>query len=278
MSAAFVRRLIDHAAAPYRAAGRFAWHFARGKLGGDPVFAGLLEHALIPDQARILDIGCGQGLLTSWLRSAKALHDEGLWPAQFPAPPNPHVIHGIEIMPRDVARARSALGSGATFTQGDMCKVDFGNANVVVILDVLHYVNIVAQDEVLKKVRDALAPDGTLILRIGDAGAGLPFKFSNWVDQTVFFARGHGLIDLHCRPLAVWCSALADLGFTVTTLPMNKGTPFANMLLVAKLAARANPSTNALPAPATEVSSEAVTYIKNSIKSNTYNNIAQCAP
>ena len=29
--------------------------------------------------------------------------------------------------------------------------------------------------------------------------------------------------------------ARPDLGFTVTTMPMNKGTPFANILLIAKL-------------------------------------------
>jgi hypothetical protein len=35
--------------------------------------------------------------------------------------------------------------------------------------------------------------------------------------------------------LSDWCSALTELGFTVTTLPMNKGTPFANILLIARL-------------------------------------------
>ena len=71
MSSAVVKQLVDKAAAPYRASGRFAYHFARGKLGGDPVFAGLLLHGLIPHQVRILDIGCGQGLLASWLHAAR---------------------------------------------------------------------------------------------------------------------------------------------------------------------------------------------------------------
>jgi hypothetical protein len=31
------KRLIDHASEPYRAAGKFAYHFARGKLGNDPM-------------------------------------------------------------------------------------------------------------------------------------------------------------------------------------------------------------------------------------------------
>jgi hypothetical protein len=104
MNQPFLRKLIDHATIPYRAAGRFAWHFARGKLGGDPVFAGLLEHGLIPDRARILDIGCGQGLLASWLLSAKAMHATGEWPAHWPPAPGPQSIHGIELIARRRAR------------------------------------------------------------------------------------------------------------------------------------------------------------------------------
>ncbi|WP_019142435.1 class I SAM-dependent methyltransferase [Noviherbaspirillum massiliense] len=239
MTKQFVKSLIDNATAPYRSAGRFAWHFARGKLGGDPVFAGLLEHGLIPDRARILDIGCGQGLLASWLLTAKAMHEQGNWPAHWPKAPNPTSIHGIELMPRDVERAQRALGDAATFTVGDMCKTDFGKADAVVILDVLHYVSYEAQNDVLRRVRDALAPSGTLILRVGDANGGLPFKFSVWVDHLVTFVRGHRNSRLYCRPLAEWRLALLGLGFNVETLPMNQGTPFANILLIAKLGGKA---------------------------------------
>ena len=67
MTTIFRRALLDRATQPYRAAGHFAWHFARGKLKGDPAFFGLLEHGLIPDAGRLIDLGCGQGLLASWL-------------------------------------------------------------------------------------------------------------------------------------------------------------------------------------------------------------------
>ena len=237
MSTPFVKTLIDRAAAPYRAAGRFAWHFARGKLGGDPVFAGFLEHGLIPDHARILDIGCGQGLLASWLLAAQALHaeDKNHWPAHWPPPPNLQSIHGIEVMPRNVQRARQALGRAATFAAGDMCKADFGHADVAVILDVLQYVDGAAQDDVLQRVRQALAPGGMLLLRVGDAGGGLPFRCSLWVDRVVGYVRGHRNMRLRCRTVTAWCGTLVALGFTVRTLPMHRGTPFANVLLIARL-------------------------------------------
>lgn len=235
MTSQFVKKLIDTATEPYRSAGKFAWHFARGKLGGDPVFAGMLERGLIPDGARILDIGCGQGLLASWLLSARGLFDKGIWPANWPAAPKPASIHGIELMPRDVERAQRALGNAARFTVGDMCRADFGKVDAVVILDVLHYVSYEAQDDVLRRVRDALAPGGTLILRVGDASAGLPFLMSVWVDRVVTFVRGHRNSRMYCRPLPEWQQALGKLGFTVDTIPMNNGTPFANILLLARL-------------------------------------------
>ena len=69
----------------YRSGGRFAWHFARGKLGRDPVFRALLERGRIPAQARVLDIGCGQGLLASLLAACDQLAASRRWPAAWPA-------------------------------------------------------------------------------------------------------------------------------------------------------------------------------------------------
>lgn len=239
MTAEFIQHLIDKASAPYRCAGRFAWHFARGKLGGDPVFVGLLERGLIADRSRILDIGCGQGLLASWLLAAQALHRQQRWPLHWPAAPQVSAIHGIELMPRDVERAQQALqGSdqcAVRFTVGDMCRAEFGQADAAVILDVLHYVNIDAQNDVLRRVRDALLPAGILILRVGDAAGGWRFRYSVLVDRVATFARGHRNSRLYCRTLPEWQATLDALGFAVERMPMNQGTPFANVLLVAKL-------------------------------------------
>lgn len=231
---AFRSMLLDAATEPYRSAGRFAWHFARGKLGRDPAFTALLERGLIPNGGRLLDLGCGQGLLASWLLAARALFDAGNWPLDWPAPPGLETIHGLELMPRDVARARAALGDKASFVAGDIRSAAFGKADVAVILDVLHYIDYGDQDAVLHRVREALSPSGTLLLRVGDADGGQRFRLSNWVDHTVAFARGHRLRALYCRRLTDWKNALAALGFTVAAYPMSAGTLFANVLLVAR--------------------------------------------
>jgi SAM-dependent methyltransferase len=232
------QQLLDAATQAYRPAGKFAWHFARGKLGGDPAFFHLLRKGLIAPQSRVLDIGCGQGVLSSLLMACDVQHANGAWPAGWATAPTQCHVRGIELMPKDVARANAALhryADRATFEVGDMCTAPFGKTDVVVILDVLHYVGYAAQDDVLTRVRDALSTKGTLLLRVGDAAAGLPYKISNWVDHAVMFARGHGYVRLYCRPLIDWQAALIKLGFTVDTVPLSQGTPFANVMLVARL-------------------------------------------
>ena len=240
VNSAFVKRLVSQAAAPYKSSGSYAWHFARGKLGGDPAFAHLLASGLLSKPKRILDIGSGQGLLAAWLLAARTSADRGDWPAGWPAAPQMFLVRGIELMAHDVARADLALAQAvragrAAFVRGDMCSSEFGQTEAVVILDVLHYVPFAAQDDVLQRVYRALSPDGVLLLRVGDAAAGLPFAFSNWVDRVVTTLRGHRLRKLYCRPLAEWQMALRQLGFTVEAQALSQGTPFANVLLVARM-------------------------------------------
>ena len=234
MSLLFRRTLLDHATRPYRASGHFAWRFAKGKLKGDPAFFGLLEHGLIPDCTRLIDLGCGQGLLASWLLEASTLYKSGLWPADWPAAPNVGNIWGLELMPKDINRARTALGNRAQFELGDIRTADLGQADVAIMLDVLHYIDYDAQENVLRRIRAALPTGGTFITRIGDAAGGLPFYFSNWMDRVVFFLRGHRSYKVHCRTLSEWLDLLRRNGFEVAPLPMDKGTPFINVMLIAR--------------------------------------------
>jgi SAM-dependent methyltransferase len=224
--------LIDRASAPYRSAGLFAYNFARSKLSGDPVFRALLERGLLLGRGHILDLGCGQGLLASWLRAALLSYERGHWPQGWPPAPAPCSTRGIELMVRDVERARAALGPACEISQGDIRSVEFGTTDAVVILDVLHYILPDEQLQVLKRVRAALPTRGLLLLRIGDADGGLRFRYSQWVDKMVMLLRGHSSVAMHCRSAAQWCELLHQCGFEVHAAPMSEGTRFANVLLI----------------------------------------------
>ena len=229
--------LLDRAVARFRQADKFAYHYARGKLGGDLIFTELLRGGMLPPEPTLLDLGCGQGCLFSWLLAAHELHSEGRWPNHVPAPPRPRSLRGVELMSRDVQRATQAFGAQhpvVQVVQGDMNHVDFGHVDVVTILDALHYFDHTQQRRVLERIRGALGPTGLLITRVGDAAAGLPFKLSNWVDHAVTFSRGHRLQRLYCRSLTDWHNLLQEVGFEVESLNMSGHLPFANVMLVCR--------------------------------------------
>jgi SAM-dependent methyltransferase len=224
--------LIESASGLYRTAGRFAWHFARGKLAGDPVFAAILAQGLLSGRARILDLGCGQGLLAAWLLAAQASEHSGTWPRQWPPAPRPRSLVGIESHPPEVRRARLALGACSRIVQADFRAVDYGQADAIVMLDVLHYNDYASQEAVLARARAALAPGGALLLRVGDAAGGVRFALSLLVDRAVALARRRRPVRFRCRPLTEWQQLLARLGFVTRAVPMSAGTPFANFLLI----------------------------------------------
>ena len=227
-----MKELVFEASAPYRKAGLFAYFYARGKFRTDPVYRAILERGLLQDRTRILDLGCGQALLCAWLRAASRIHDRGGWPTGWPVP-RPVTTQGIELMTRDVERARAALGPEANVVAGDIRDTEFAPVDAVVLLDVLHYMNTVAQGEVLRRVRKALPPRGLLLLRVSDSGAGLRYRYTRYVDSIAMLLRGHKLRQPQCRSLGEWSRLLNDCGFDCEAAPMSHGTPFANVLLIA---------------------------------------------
>lgn len=60
MQSELTLRLVNAACTPYRVAGYIHHHWARGKLGQDPVFTRLLEPGTLARCNRVLVFGCGR--------------------------------------------------------------------------------------------------------------------------------------------------------------------------------------------------------------------------
>jgi SAM-dependent methyltransferase len=233
VSEALWKELLVEATRPYRKAGLFAYHFAQGKLGSDPVFRAILEQGLLAGRQHLLDLGCGQGLLAALLLAAARCHERGSWPQAWPAPPQPQSIRGIELRQPEVRRAQRALGGRCGVTQGDILSAALGSADAVVVLDVLHYLPAERQPETLHRIRASLPTGGRLLLRVGDAAGGVRFRITRWTDKVILLGRGHGMLTTHCRTLPEWREVLTQCGFDSTPAWMSRGTPFANVLLIA---------------------------------------------
>jgi len=186
----------------------------------------------------VLDVGCGQGILLSLLLAARERYQAESWPAGWPPPPVDLDLRGIERNAHDVGRAQRALGERVRIEQIDLCELPrLAASNVIVLLDVLQYLPEEAQERLLASVAHALTPAGVLIARVSDAAAGLSSIVTRAVDYAVSVARGP--LVRNCRSAQEWIALLERLAFSVSAEPMSRGTPFANVLLVARPTRRA---------------------------------------
>lgn len=229
-----VRPLFEAATRPYARAGRYAWHFARGKLRHDPVFFSLLRRGLLPDRGWLVDLGCGHGILLSLLRAAREHFKARSWPRGWPSPPLNLDLRGIDVREERVQAARQALGGAAEVIQDDVRKAPLRPCTVIVIFDVLLYLDEAQQGRLLDRAAAALEPGGLLLLREADAGAGLAFQVTKWCERCAGALRGDLGQPLHYRSVLQWMAELAERGFAVEAEPMSEGTPFANVLYVAR--------------------------------------------
>lgn len=231
------RALCSAASRPYRAAGSFPYRYAWSKLRFDPVFLTLVRCGLIPDRARVIDLGCGQGLLAAVLIAARRQFAAGDWPEGWPAPPAQLQLHGIELQDEVAEWGRKALGPEVRIETGNVSEAVLPEADVIVLLDVLQYLDRDAQRHLLERAARALRDGGRLLLRVADAAAGLPFHLTRWADRLGSWLpfRSHRRAPrLTCRTAAEWIALLESLGLQVGVEPIDGPSPFANVLLSAR--------------------------------------------
>ena len=226
--------LFEQATRPFARCGKIAWHTARGKLRHDPAFFAIVGRGLLPPHGRLYDLGCGQGILLALLAAARDEHAAGRWPAGWSAPPHALELHGIELRQKRVAIARRALGPAAQVAQADVRTTPLLPCAAVVILDVLLYLSPAEQQALLSRAVAQLEAKGVLLLREADAGAGLSFHVTQGAERLLQFVRGAGGSSLHYRRASEWLALLRRLGLRVTAERLDQGTPFANMLYIAR--------------------------------------------
>ena len=178
-----------------------------------------------------------------WPRTAARPADPGQrgragreWPpAGWPPPPTNLQLHGIELRPRAGDLARYAVGDAA-----DIQTVDARAAllppviDVAAIFDVLHMVDRASQGPLVARIAAAMRPGGVLLVRQADAAAGWRFRLVRLGNRVTALLRGRWRAQFAFRTAAEWHAELTGLGFDVSIAPMAKGTPFANVLLVAR--------------------------------------------
>jgi len=218
--------VLAHASNRYRLGGRTAHRFARGKLRGDPVYRAVLEGGLLSRDGTVLDLGCGGGLMLAVLASARVLSPV--------SESSTRRLLGVESRPKAAEIARGALGDEAEILTDDVRRCPLPSARAILLFDVLNLMPAGDQDALLAAVLASLEPGGVLLVREADAAAGWRFRAvraGNWIKACWV---GRFRQEFHFRSLAEWRRWLEQAGLEVEVRPMGMGTPFGNVLLVAR--------------------------------------------
>ncbi len=223
--------LVEATCRRYCTAGKFDREFVRGKLRHDPMYWPVLGSPNLPSSGRLIDIGCGRGILLALLDSARRL--EGGSSASWRPPSDRLELVGVELRPSLATVARRALGDAAWIEARNAADGDLPSARMIVLLDVLHYLSSTQQSELLRRVAAALEPGGTLVMREADAALGRRFVATRIAERVCAIARGHWRQGFTYRSAAAWRQLLEQHGLVVTERPMWTGTPYANRLVEA---------------------------------------------
>lgn len=208
---------VDAAVARYAPQGRFAEGFARGKMTGDPVYPAVL--AQVRPGSTLVDVGCGEGYLLAL--AAETVGDVRLV--------------GLDHDARRLASAEAALtGLDARLWCADARTADLPPADAIAVLDVLHYQPPDAQDALLERLARALEPDGVLLVRDGRSDGGWRSGLTTWSERALVALGRHKGDGVWFRPQAELEGSLRALGLDVQADPCADGTPFANVLYVAR--------------------------------------------
>lgn len=232
--------LIEKTAYRYLAAGMFHWELVRAKLRYDPVYFHLLRQRVLPAEGRLLDLGCGRGIVLSLLLTAREQAGQGAWPAGWPEPPRLD-LSGMEGGTKPAEVARQALGAEARIEVADLRTAEIPEADAILLLDVLHYLPAQDQEDLLARVARALPPGGLLLIRDADAAGGWRFLATRIQERLCALARRHWRQRFHYRSREEWGRLLERLGFEVASTPMAEGTPYSNVLIEATLTPATRP-------------------------------------
>jgi uncharacterized protein len=201
----------------YRYQGIFVEQFIYWKMKKDPMFSSL--NGLVPRRAFVLDLGCGYGIASHWLAYGS----------------NERTCLGIDY---DEDKIRIAKRSAAEdprvrFETGDILAIDYPQADVMLLLDVLHYWVAEKQEMILNKIAKALRPGGSLILRDAAAdGTASHRKVEFWERFALFSGQTLPGEGLHFQTRDELVAALKTAGFARWEIKPEAGLG-SNILIVA---------------------------------------------
>lgn len=199
----------------YARSSTFVRGFVRWKLRLDRVFDFL--EAEDPGAGAVIDLGCGHGIASAFVVSGS---------------PGRRVL-GCDLDGQRVAVAQQAFaGRDAAFQVEDVRRYPLSPVTLILILDVLQYLDRDEQLGLLEGCARNLEDGGKLIFRVQDEERGIFSHFSMALDRIVFALGRAGR-----RPLMLtfeeYRRVLEDAGLAVRHVRFRNRLPLAHLLVIA---------------------------------------------
>lgn len=197
------------------------YYYSRIKLTTDPLYVGVGE-VLGGRSERLLDVGCGIGLLAHTLRAQGFKADYA----------------GVDIDARKIESARASSRraglTGLSFDIVDLAK-DFPNhRGNVALLDIIQFLPPEAQDAVLERAIASLSPGGILVIRTGLQRTGLRTRFTQNVDRLAKLTRWMNVGPNRYPRREDLESRFAKHRMQPSFTPLRARLPFENWLICAE--------------------------------------------
>lgn len=213
----------DHLAIAQRIGERYAkpWHrsYARNKLRFDPAYAAVAAELAATPHA-VLDVGCGLGLLGFYLRERGFAAD----------------YRGLDFDAAKIAIARRIAADHSIdlhFDEGSADALPPSHGHVV-LLDILHYLRLDAQQALLQQAAARVAPGGALIVRSVLRAPGWRFRATVLEEHFLYATRWMKTPASHYPDKDEIETPLLSAGLAVDTSPLWGNTPFNSFMIVAR--------------------------------------------
>lgn len=173
---------------------------------------------LLPDEGRILDIGCGFGLFAAYFGQTQ--------PARR--------IVGVDPNARRVEMAKRVCEhvglTGHSFHAGDARDIPLeGRFRGAYVLDVMHHIPAADQRSLLERLRDLLEPGGVLVIKDITTEPLFGLEFTRALDRLMVGMK-EPLAYRHHRE---WAELLTELGFHVRMVRVPDVLPYPHVVIAA---------------------------------------------
>lgn len=169
----------------------------------------------IPKSGNILDLGCGSGIFANLLSLGS----------------NERNVLGVDLIQKriEIAQRISGANPHLEFVVGNVNTVPIDGYDIVTLIDLLHHMVLMDQEELLRNIYNHLCHDGVLIIKDLEKSPYWKYIF-HYIQDTISY-KGE---KLYFRSREEMKTLLRIIGFSVEIISLARGFPHPHILYICR--------------------------------------------